>query len=407
MTPLDQDFLRDSFPALGRSQVFLDNAGGSQIARQVVERMSEFLYGSNVQLGATYAASALAGERVAEGRAALALMLNAASPAEVVLGSTSTELFDRLARALVQTWSPGDEIIVTEFDHEANISPWLRLAALGIEVRTWRLRPGEFEPRLEDLEALLSPRTRLLAVTHVSNIFGGINPVREMADLVHAAGARICVDGVAYAPHRAVDVQALDADFYGFSVYKTFGAHFAALYGKMEALLEAGGVNHAFIPNDAVPQKMEPGNAPHEVAYSCAGVVAYLEDLAQAHGVNASGRAAVEAAFALIAEHEEAISARLLSWLASRPDATLYGNPSPDRARRVPTVSFTLEGRRSRDVVEATDQTGLGIRFGDFYSRRLIAALGLPEGDGVIRVSAAHYNTLDEIDALIRHIDSL
>lgn len=407
MTPLDQAFLHGSFPSLGRGQVFLDNAGGSQVARQVVERLTEFLYGSNVQTGASYAASALAGARVAEGRAALALMMNAARPEEVVMGATSTQLFDQLARALVQSWSPGDAVVVTEFDHEANITPWERLAAQGIEVKTWRLRPGEFLPRLEDLEALLTPRTRLVAVTHVSNIFGAINPVREIADLVHAHGAQICVDGVAYAPHRAVDVQALDADFYGFSVYKTFGAHFAALYGKHEALLAAGGVNHGFIPNDKLPQKMEPGNASHELAYSCAGVVAYLEAFAQAHGVNADGRAAVEAAFTLIAAHEEAISARLLDWLGARADATVWGEPSADKALRVPTVSFTLEGRRSRDVVEATDATGLGIRFGDFYSRRLVQSLGLPDGDGVIRVSAAHYNTVDEIDALIRHIDGL
>lgn len=406
MQPLDHAFIGTQFPALGKGQVYLDNAGGSQIAAPVVERLTEFLYGSNVQLGASYAASARAGEMVAQGRAALATLLNAERPEEIIMGATSTQLFDQLARALVQTWQPGDEVIVTTFDHEANITPWARLAAQGIVVKEWALRPGAHAPDLDDLAALLTEKTRLVAVTHASNIFGTITPVAQIARMAHEAGAQICVDGVAYAPHRAVDVQALGVDFYGFSVYKVFGAHFAALYGRYDALLAAGNINHGFIPVDKVPQKMEPGNASHELAYSCTGVLAYLEALAQAHGVNATGRAAVETAFALIADHEEYLSAKLLSYLSARGDATIYGEVAPDKAARVPTISFTLAGKSSREVVEATDATGIGIRWGDFYSRRLIDALGvLPEG--VIRVSAVHYNTADEFDALIQHLETI
>ncbi|MEM6895849.1 MAG: cysteine desulfurase-like protein [Pseudomonadota bacterium] len=406
MRPLDQAFVRTQFPALGRGQVFLDNAGGSQIAKPVVERLTEFLYGANVQTGASYAASARAGALVAEGRAALATLLNASRPEEVIMGATSTQLFDQLARALVQSWSPGDEVIVTNFDHQAHITPWARLADHGIVVKEWSLRPGSHVAELEDLADLLTERTRLVAVTHASNIFGTINPIPQMAKMVHAAGAQISVDGVAYAPHRAIDVQALDVDFYGFSIYKVYGGHFAALYGRYDALLAAGSVNHDFIPNDKLPQKMEPGNASHELAYSCAGVLAYLEALAQAHGSNATGRPAVEAAFDLIAEHEEQLSTKFLDYLASRKDVTLYGEPSPDKAARVPTISFTLDGKSSRAVVEGTDATGIGIRWGDFYSRRLIEALGLlPEG--VIRVSAVHYNTEDEFDALIQHLETV
>lgn len=406
MRPLDQEFIRANFPSLGRGQVFLDNAGGSQIAKPVVERLTEFLYGSNVQLGASYAASARAGELVAEGRAALATLLNAMRPEEIVMGATSTQLFDQLARALAQTWSPGDEVIVTNFDHEANITPWARLAAQGIVVKEWSLRPGAHTPDLEDLAALLSQKTKLVAVTHASNIFGTIHPIREIADLAHASGAQICVDGVAYAPHRAVDVQALDVDFYGFSVYKVFGAHFAALYGRYDALLAAGNINHGFIPTSKVPQKMEPGNASHELAYSCSGVLAYLESFAQAHGVNETGRAAVEGAFGLIASHEEGLSLKLLRYLQSRGDAKIFGEKSADKGARVPTISFTLDGKSSKSVVEGTDATGIGIRWGDFYSRRLIEALGLlPEG--VIRVSAVHYNTEEEFNALIDHLETV
>jgi selenocysteine lyase/cysteine desulfurase len=269
------------------------------------------------------------------------------------------------------------------------------------------MRKGAHLPDLADLGELLTGRTRLVAVTHASNIFGSINPVREIADMVHGVGAQLCVDGVAYAPHRAVDVRALGADFYGFSVYKTYGPHFAALYGRHDALLAAGNINHSFFPNDKVPQKMEPGNASHELAYSCTGVIAYLEAFAQAHGINAQGRGAVEAAFGIIAQHEQALSERLLGYLRSRKDVTIIGEPLADKTLRVPTISFVIDGKSSRDVVEATDPTGIGIRFGDFYSRRLVQALDLPDPDGVIRVSAVHYNTLDEIDALIAHLETL
>ena len=407
MTRLDTDFVKAQFPALAGDAVFLDNAGGSQVARQVADRLSAYLLGPNVQLGASYAASASAAEKVQEGRAALATLLNAARPEEVVMGATATQLFDQLARSLVQTWEAGDEVIVTDFDHEANIGPWRKLAAQGIVIREWKMRPGAHLPDLDDLAALIGPRTKLVAVTHASNIFGTINPVRAIADIVHDAGALLCVDGVAYAPHRAVDVRALGADFYGFSVYKVYGPHFAALYGRHDLLLAAGNINHHFFPSDKVPQKLEPGNASYELAYSCLGVIDYLEALAQAHGVNATGRAAVEAAFGLIAAHEETLSARLLDYLRGRPDVTILGDPEPDAARRVPTISFVIDGQSSEAVVRAVDPTGIGIRFGDFYSRRLVEGMALPKGDGVIRVSAVHYNTVAEIDRLVARLEEL
>lgn len=405
MTTLNMAFVRQSFPAVGVEEVFLDNAGGSQVARQSVERLTDYLLTANVQLGASYAASRKGGDKVHAGREALATLMNAERAEEIVMGATSTQLFDQLARSLVQTWAPGDEVVVTNFDHEAHIGPWRKLEAQGIVIREWAIPAGSYEPSLEDLQGLLSDKTRLVAVTHASNIFGSILPVREIADMVHEAGALLSVDGVAYAPHRAVDVQALGADFYGFSVYKTYGPHFAALYGRYDLLLAAGNINHSFFPNDKVPQKLEPGNASHELAYSCVGVIDYLEALAGAHGVNAKGRAAVEAAFRLIAEHEELLSRRLLDYLKSRPDVTIIGDPSADRTRRVPTISFTIDGVSSRKVVEAVDPSGIGIRFGDFYSRRLIEALGLAEQDGVIRVSAVHYNTEEEIDRLIARFE--
>ena len=408
MPQLDLDHVRGQFPALRDDTVLLDNAGGSQVARPVADRITEFMFSTNVQLGASYETSAAAGKKVAEGRAALATLLNADRPEEVVMGATATQLFDQLAQALVQHWEPGDEVVVTNFDHEANIGPWMRLKQRGINVRIWELPEGAHKPTPESLAPLLGPKTRLVAMTHCSNIFGGINDVRAIADLVHEHGAMLCVDGVAFAPHRAIDVKALDADFYAFSVYKTYGPHHAALYGKYDLLRhKAGNINHYFYGEDRVPNKLEPGNPNYELAYSCVGVIDYLEGLAAAHGINAEGRAAVEAAFDIIANHEAGLSERLLSYLRGRDDVTIVGDTSSDRGARVPTISFLIAGRNARDVVEAVDPSGIGIRFGDFHSKRLVQGLNLGDPDGVIRVSAVHYNTLDEMDRLIERLESL
>jgi len=408
MAKIDMKFVRSQFPALTDDAVLMDNAGGSQIARPVVDRMTDFMFSTNVQLGASYATSVAASKRVAEGRAALQLMMNADRPEEIVMGATVTQLFDQLAQSLVQGWDEGDEIIVTNFDHEANIGPWRRLAQRGIVVREWQMAPGTYTPDLDALKSLMGPKTKLVAVTHCSNIFGSINDVRAIADVVHEAGALLCVDGVAYAPHRAVDVQALDADFYGFAVYKTYGPHHGALYGKYDLLRNhAHNINHYFYGEDRVPNKLEPGNPNYELAYSCLGVIDYLEAFAAAHGVNAKGREAIVAAFDIMAEHEEALAEKLLAYLRGRDDVTIIGDPSADKARRVPTVAFVVKGQNSRDIVEAVDTAGIGIRFGDFHSKRLVQSMELGDPDGVIRVSAVHYNTLEEMNRVIERLESL
>ena len=406
MPSINMGFVRKCFPGLQHGTVFLDNAGGSQVAKQSVDHIVAFLSGESVQLGASYAASQKAGAVVADGRAALATLMNAARPEEIVMGATATQLLDQLARSLVQGWQAGDEVVVTNFDHEANIGPWRKLEAHGIKIREWKMPRGADLPDLDDLRALLNDRTRIVAVTHASNIFGTIMPVREIADLVHQAGAKICVDGVAYAPHRAIDVQALDADYYVFSVYKVYGPHHAALFGRHDLLRnEARNINHYFYGEDKVPNKLEPGNANYELAAGCRGVVEYLEAFAAAHGVNATGRAAVEAAFDIMADHEAALSERLLAYLRSRDDVTILGQAVADRAVRVPTISFIVNARSSEALVRQVDPSGIGIRFGDFHSKRLVESLNLSSGDGVIRASAVHYNTVEEIDRLIDQLE--
>ena len=394
--PLDLDHVRRQFPALADGFAYLDNAGGSLVLGRVADRVRDYLLTTSVQTGASYPQSRRAVERLAEARARIALLVNAARPEEIVLGPSTTVLFQWLAKAMEGRLAPGDEVVVTEFDHESNIGPWRALEKRGVVVKTWPIDPDSFELDLDALDRLMTERTRLVAVTHASNILGTVNPVAEIARRVHAAGAEIAVDAVAYAPHRAVDVRAWNVDYYVFSFYKTYGPHFAVMYGKHDKLLELDGLYHYFYGREKVPAKLEPGNTNYELAWGSAGIVDYLDELGGASG----DRAALARAFDDITAQETALGARLLDYLGSRNDVRVVGRRTAG-ADRVPTVSFKARARDSAEIVGETDRHGVGIRFGDFHSRRLIEALDLAEGSGVVRVSMVHYNTLDEVDRLI------
>ncbi|WP_008314784.1 aminotransferase class V-fold PLP-dependent enzyme [Leptolyngbya sp. PCC 6406] len=427
---LDLDYVRQQFPALAGDWTFFDNAGGSQVARPVGDRITDFLYGSNVQLGASYGVSQTATERVAAAHQGLATLINAPDPQTVVLGSSTSALFRILAHCLGQTLQPGDEVVVTNCDHEANISPWVDWQGLGITVKVWTLNPETLTLDLADLADLLTPRTRLVAVTHVSNVLGTINPIRAIADLAHHNGSLICVDGVAYAPHRRVDVQALDVDFYAFSLYKTYGPHQALLYGRRELLEALPGFNHYFITS--VPYKFQPGNVNFELAYGSLGILDYLTALAAHHGGGLDGAVPeppasdlttsdlttsdlttqdpgtqLRQAFALIRDHETALGDRLLTYLRQHPAVAIIGCPDAHPDHRVPTISFVVAGRTSAAIPPRIDPHHIGIRYGDFYAVRLIEDLGLALQDGVVRVSMVHYNTLEECDRLIACLDAV
>ncbi len=234
---LDLDYVRSQFPGLSRGWTFFDNAGGSQILKSAVERMNTFLYEKNVQIGGSYEVSQAAAAALYEARTAAMHLVNANRPEEIVFGNSTTALLQNLARAMHSQLSPGDEIIITVSDHESNIGPWDRLQERGVVLKIWPLNKETLTLDLADLGALMTEKTRLVCVTHCSNLLGSINPIREIADFVHARGAKICVDAVAYAPHRAVDVQAFDVDYYVFSLYKTYGPHYALMYGKYDLLL--------------------------------------------------------------------------------------------------------------------------------------------------------------------------
>lgn len=410
----DVDFARGWFPALAPPAPrtggwgLFDNAGGSVVARPVVEAVSDYLSILGVQLGASYEASQEAVRRIEAGHRAAERLLGA-DRGEVIVGSSTTVNLRHLAASLRSLWQAGDEVVVTNLDHESNIGPWRALEQSGIVVREWRLRPETAKLELSDLEALLGPRTKLVAFTHCSNLVGRIHDVAAIVRTIHRAGALACVDGVAFAPHRRVDVKALGADFYSVSLYKTYGPHQGLLYGRRELLERARGCNHEFIPEDDVPYKFQPGGVVHELAAAIPGICEYLAALDLHHfgssDLALGGR--LERVFGLIAEHEERLVAPLLDFLTRRHGVHLLGPATADRRRRVPTVSFWLDGQKSSEIPPLLDAHRLAVRWGHFYARRAIRDLGLDERDGIVRISLVHYNTPAEVERLIEVLDQV
>jgi cysteine desulfurase family protein (TIGR01976 family) len=399
--------IRAEFPALNDDCVYLDNAGGSQVLRRVADRVRDYLLNTSVQLGASYAKSQQAQARVLAARRSVGELINAAHDDEVVMGGSTTSLMFRLTQALLPGIRRGDEIVVTNSDHEANIGGWTRLEAAGAVIRFWDLNRDTLALEPADLDRLLSPRVKWVAMTHASNVLGTVNPVSEVARRVHAVGARLCVDAVAYAPHRLVDVQASGADLYVFSFYKVFGPHYAVLWGQREFLLSLPSLNHYFIGPEVIPYKLQPGNVNYELSYGCMGIGDYLVDVGASLGAVGSSRQKMQAAFDAFEQHEDALAERLLSYLRGKKAVRIIGLDTAAGGGRVPTVSFVVAGQMSESIVRHIDRFNIGIRFGDFYAKRLIEALGLQAQGGVVRVSMAHYNSAEEIDRLIRHLDEV
>jgi cysteine desulfurase family protein (TIGR01976 family) len=403
---MNLDSIRAEFPALAGGTVFLDNAGGSQVLRRVGDRVRDYLLTSSVQLGASYAASQAAGEKVLAARRAVAELINAPFDDEVVMGGATTALMFMLTQALLPSVRPGDEIIVTDTDHEANIGGWMRLQQAGAVIKVWRVNCDSLALELDDLDRLLGARTTWVALTWASNILGTVNPVRDVARRVHAVGGRVCVDAVAYAPHRLVDVQASGADVVVFSFYKVFGPHYAVMWVQRELLLSLPSLNHYFIGKDVLPYKLQPGNVNYELSHGCIGIHEYLCDVGSSLGASGTVRQRMQAAFDAFERHEDQLAERLLSWLRGRKGVHIIGQSTARGSDRVPTISFVVAGHQPEAIVRHADRFDIGIRHGDFYAKRLIEALGLAP-QGVVRVSIAHYNTPAEIDRLIRHLDEV
>ncbi len=401
---MDITFVRNQFPALKNNFVFMDNAGGSQALGTIVDRINEYFLNHNVQLGASYEVSAKAGEKLAQVMEKLAGFINAKSPKEIIVGPSSTMLLRILSICISKKWKQGDEVIVTNSDHEANVSCWTDLKEKGIVVKIWKVNPDSLEFDLNELRNLITSRTKLVAMVHASNVLGTINPISEVAKIVHDAGALLCVDGVAYAPHRLVDVQRLDVDFYVFSTYKVYGPHLSIMYGKLNLLKEMEGINHYFITKEDVPYKFQPGNFNFELTYSLQAIPDYIERIYNHHYPSESTISLHEKyqkGFDLIAEHEQLLSNILLDYLKSRKEIRIIGLLTGDKMKRVPTISFVHDRFKSSEIVEKIDSYRIGIRFGDFYAKKIIEDTGLSHKDGVVRVSMVHYNTIEEVNLLI------
>ena len=399
------DFVRSQFPGLNNDMILMDNAGGSQTLQTVVDRIGHYLIHHDVQLGASYGTSAEAGLVLDDAVAAVQLWINAQAKEEVIIGPSTTALLRMLSLCLAQQWQAGDEIIISDVDHEANRACWKSLEKQGFLIKTWCINTETMQLETDDLLALMTDKTRMVCVTHVSNVLGNINPIKDWAKLVHDQGAQICVDGVAYAPHRSIDVQDWDVDYYVFSTYKTFGPHQAVMYGK-QALLEAmPGLNHEFITTS--PYKFQPGNLNYELSYSLKGVVEYLCELGSDSDTIELNRDNLDKAFDQIANHEARLVQKLIDFIASKPQLRVIGANTADPAQRVATLSFAHESMDSKDIVEAVDPHKIGIRFGDFYAVELVKTLGLADQNGVVRVSLAHYNTKAEVEKLIDVLDDI
>ncbi len=392
-----QALIRGEFPALAGDLIFFENAGGSQVPACVSDAMRAYMRESYVQLGAGYALSQRA-TRLVDHAHAFARLFGNARDHEAILGPSSTALLNMLAATLGRVLRPGQEIILAETGHEANLGPWKRLEQQGLILRWWRMDPHSFTCPLDGLRELLSPRTALVALPHVSNLLGSIVDLAEITAAAHRVGAEVVADGVAYAPHRAIDLARWGVDWYVYSTYKVYGPHMAVLYGRRDALARLPGANHFFIPADQLAYKFEPGGPNHE---GCAGLLALGEYLQRVAGAAAGcDRAVVERAYARMEAWERPLLERLLGYLREAPGVRLIGSPVVDH-HRVGTVSFVHERKSSRDIVAAVDRTNIAIRHGHMYAWHLCEALGLDPEDGVVRVSFVHYNTLEEIERLI------
>lgn len=408
--------LRAWFPALtaeAGGPVFLENAGGSQVPRTVPDAVRDYMRQSYVQLGAGYPLSRAATAVVERAHAFSRVLVNAGD-GQVALGPSTSVLLRLLGDAYADALPADREIVVAESGHEANVGPWKRAAAAaGAALVWWRFDRERMTCPLDNLEKVLSSRTAIVALPHVSNLLGGVEDLRRVTELAHAAGARVVADGVAYAPHRAIDVAAWGVDWYAFSCYKVYGPHLAVLYGRDEAFAELTGPNHFFVPAAEIPYKFELGGVDHEACAGWLGVAPYLEAVAgmpAAPAVAAAGpgspveRATVEAAGSRLAELEAPLVERLLGWLRERPGVRIAGLETAGPGR-VGTISFTHDRLASREIAAAVDRSGIAIRHGHMYAWHLCQALGLDPEDGVVRVSLLHYNTPQEIERLLEVLD--
>lgn len=407
--PITPDLVRPQFPALASGAIFFDNPGGTQVAQPVIDRMNHYLIHTNANHGGAFKTAVESDAVLEAAHAAMADLLGAASPDEIVFGPNMTSLTFNLSRALGRWLAPGDEIVVTRLDHDANIAPWLWMAEdRGAVVKWVDIRAEDCTLDMSDFESQISDKTKIVACGYASNAVGTINDIKMVVGLAHAVGALCFVDAVQYAPHGPIDVQALNCDFLACSAYKFFGPHVGILYGKYELLdrLPAYKVRPA---EDKPPDKFQTGTQNHEGLAGVLGAVEYFEWLGKKTALQTGGRRAVLVqALTALAEYERGLGAYLIEGLQTIKGLKVWGITQADHSeRRVPTVSFTLAGWHPRAVAERLAQANIYVWDGNYYALAIMERLGLQAGGGMVRVGLAHYNTRAEVERLVEVLQAL
>lgn len=402
---MDIEWVRAQFPAFTqatlRDQAFFENAGGSYTCGQVVDRLHRYYTQRKVQPYAPYAVSILAGQEMDEARSRLAQMLGVATN-EVSFGPSTTQNTYVIANAVRQWLKPGEAVIVTNQDHEANSGPWRRLAQEGVEIREWQIDPETGLLNPDDLDDLLDEKVGLVCFPHCSNVVGAINDVVEITARAHLAGARVCVDGVSYAPHGFPDVGAMGCDIYLFSAYKTFGPHQGIMVIRDAFGFDLPNQGHHF-NGDSLYKRFTPAGPDHAQVAASAGIADYMEAFSAHHG---GGRGADAARFAhdVMRAHEVTLLQPLLDYVAAKNAVRLIG-PS-DATLRAPTVAMALKSN-AEDAAAKLAALGVMAGGGDFYAGRALGAMGVDMSKGVLRVSFVHYTQKQEVDKLISALDQV
>ncbi len=417
----DAGLLREQFPSLkqqvhGDPVIFFDGPGGTQTPLSVIEAIGNYLRKDNSNLGGAFPTSRNTVSLTLNARQAMADFFNAGRPEEIIFGQNMTSLTMAMSRAISMTWKDGDEIIVTNLDHDANIAPWT-LAAADRHVAVNRLdfRPDDCTLMLEELPDLINERTRLVAVTLASNATGSLVDVAQVCKLAHAVGALVYVDAVHYAPHATIDVQAIDCDFLAASAYKFFGPHLGIMYGRYELLDSMDAYKVRPAPNDP-PGKWETGTQSFEALAAVLAAMEYLEGVGRQFGKLAAGggdvpsnrRGRLEQAMTVISQYEQSLSLRFLQKATSVPGLRVFGITDVERlGERTPTFAVSLDSYTPREVAKYLGQRGIFVWDGHYYAVAVLERLGLLERGGLVRIGFVHYNTPEEVDRLIEALYTL
>lgn len=411
---LDLSSYRRYFPSLTQSvnaqpAIYFDNPGGTQVAQQVIDNIVAYLHSANANTHGAFLTSQRTDGVIAEARQGMADLLHAASPAEIVFGPNMTTLTFAFSRAIGKTLQPGDEIVVTVLDHDANVAPWLALQERGVVIRTVDVHEADVTLNMEDLRNKINERTKLVAVGYASNAVGTINDVATIIRCAHEVGALTWIDAVQFAPHGPIDVQALDTDFLVCSSYKFFGPHLGILYGKSEHLERFPAYKVRPAPNES-PDRWETGTQNHECLAGLVGVIEYLEMLGREQRdlyidafTEYNGRQRdLKIAMRAMMDYERGLAAQLIAGLHEIKDARIYGITEPARLSwRVPTVTCNIGDHAPRALAEHLAAHGIFAWDGNYYALGIMERLGLEERGGALRLGIAHYNTPAEVNRVL------